>query len=172
MHSMLIMLRLLLRRDLQPNWAELSAKNETPTCIFGVMPRCCRLQRACFTPCCAATDSNETSFCTSTVPTLLNVTLPKSRCVITPPPPPLPTGVLGLIPSLHPGTRLTDGAPGFSTLSTLVMRSELRKASVNVLGSASKKESLVLEVQVSHQSHVSQGPQPHTTAALNRMVQP
>ena len=96
--------------------------------------------------------SNETTFCTSTLPKVLgNVTLPRSQCIITPPPPPLPAGVLGFTPQLTPGTRLRDGAPGFVSLSSLTMRPDLRKASVNVLGTASKKESLILCVQVEEQ---------------------
>lgn len=93
-------------------------------------------------------ESNETTFCTSTIPSLTNVSLPRSRCVIVPPPPPLPPGVAGFPPHLTPGTRLKDGAPGFVSLSSLQVKSELRKASVNVLGTASKKESIILIVQV------------------------
>ena len=40
------------------------------------------------------------------------------------------------------------GPPGYPTLRTLVVEPELRAAGVDVLGQASKKESLILKVKV------------------------
>lgn len=65
-----------------------------------------------------------------------------------PPPPPLPPGVPGFTPQLAQGTRIRDGAPGFASLSILRVTPELKAAAVNVLGSASKKDSVILHVQV------------------------
>lgn len=46
------------------------------------------------------------------------------------------------------GLQGEGGPPGYPTLRTLVVEPELRAAGVDVLGQASKKESLILKVKV------------------------
>lgn len=68
-----------------------------------------------------------------------------------PPPPALPAGETGFRPELAPGTKTGLSNPlGFPTLKTMVndiVKTELRNAAVNVFGSASKKESLVVSLR-------------------------
>lgn len=49
---------------------------------------------------------------------------------------------------LWAGLQGEGGPPGYPTLRTLVVEPELRAAGVDVLGQASKKESLILKVKV------------------------
>ena len=52
------------------------------------------------------------------------------------------------MPGLVPGTTPQAPPAGFATLSTLSLKAELRAAGVEVLGPPSRRESLLLAVQV------------------------
>lgn len=54
----------------------------------------------------------------------------------------------GFRPALVPGTTPQQPPPGFATLSTLSLRAQLRAAGVEVLGAPSRRDSLLLAVQV------------------------
>jgi hypothetical protein len=89
----------------------------------------------------------EGSDCESTLPAHCgSVTRCNSRLQRIPPPPPLAPGQPGFVPALVPGTKRLSA--GYPTLRTLSVAPELRHAGVEVLGQASKKESLVLAVKV------------------------
>lgn len=91
---------------------------------------------------------------------------------------PLPHGERGFAPCLSPGTRTGLGGPsGFPTFKTLPVTAQLKNAGVNLLGQASKKESLVLSLAVSffltcceHLSQISEGRELiHTTQCLHNI---
>ena len=87
------------------------------------------------------------SDCASTLPGhFASVSRPASRLQRIPPPPPLAPGQPGFTPTLVPGTRRFS--PGYPTLRTLAVSPALRPVGVEVLGQASKKDSLVLTVKV------------------------
>ena len=94
--------------------------------------------------------SKETEFCASTLPRQLpSVQVSKSCCAKHDAPLPLPDGQPGFIPRLVLGTIAGKGGPpGFPTLKTLDVRGQLQVAGVEVLGLASKRESLVLHITV------------------------
>ena len=88
-------------------------------------------------------------FCTSTLPGILpSIASPYSTVSAGPPHPPLPPDAPGFVPELAGGTSPTQPPAGFATLSTLPLHAELRAAAVEVLGAPSKRESLLLTVQV------------------------
>lgn len=91
--------------------------------------------------------SEEGSYCTSTLPRHYASVIGRShsRAVLQPAPPPLPVGEKGFEPKFSPGTKVgATGPPGFPTLRTLSLSSQLRKAGINVFGMPSKKDSIVL----------------------------
>lgn len=69
-----------------------------------------------------------------------------SRMQRVPPPPPLPARQRGFCPGLVQGTKRV--LPGYPTLKTLAVTPSLKPVGVEVLGQASKKDSLVLQVKV------------------------
>ena len=72
-----------------------------------------------------------------------------SRCVPHEPLPPLPEGEPGFLPQLVPGTVAGKGGPpGFPTVHTLQLTPQLKMAGVDVLGQPSKRESLILTIEV------------------------
>lgn len=93
--------------------------------------------------------SKEVSYCVSTLPThYTSVTQSNSTAVMQAPPPPLPTGVKGFVPQFVAGTKVgATGPPGFPTLRTLAVTGALSMSRVNVFGTPSKKESLILRVK-------------------------
>ena len=93
--------------------------------------------------------STETSFCQTTLPQFMgSVTAAKGRMLPTPPPPPLPDGVLGFEPKLVKGTKLGALSPvGFPTLKTLKATARLAPIGVNVFGMTSRRDSVVLAFQ-------------------------
>ncbi|KAG2447716.1 hypothetical protein HYH02_007176 [Chlamydomonas schloesseri] len=88
----------------------------------------------------------EPSYCKSTMPKLFkDLQTCNSRCLERPPPPPLPAGGKGFTPQLVAGTRIGLNTPqGMPTLKSLQVRPQMRNAGVNVLGTPSRKESLIL----------------------------
>ena len=95
-------------------------------------------------------DSEEQAFCASTLPSRIpSVRTSHSRCVPHEPLPPLPDGEPGFLPQLVPGTVAGKGGPpGFPTLHTLQLTSKLKMAGVDVLGQPSKRESVILTIEV------------------------
>lgn len=75
----------------------------------------------------------------------------QSSCTSAPPPPPLPPGEKGFKPELVPGTKTGVSNPlGFPTLKTMahdISHTEMRGAAINVFGSASKKDSLIIALR-------------------------
>jgi hypothetical protein len=66
-----------------------------------------------------------------------------------PPPPPLPKGEKGFVPVLVRGTTQGKaGPPGFPTLKTVESTCHLAAVGIDVLGQASKKESLIITLAV------------------------
>ncbi|GFH21041.1 5'-3' exoribonuclease 1 [Haematococcus lacustris] len=94
----------------------------------------------------ALDDSQEKEFCKTTMAQVFSdVIHPKSKLVTRPMPPPLPVGDRGFEPLICPGTTTGLYAPhGYPSLKSLTVRPELRMAGINVLGTASRKESLLL----------------------------
>ena len=94
--------------------------------------------------------SEEQTFCASTLPSRIpSVRASRSRCVPHEPLPPLPDGEPGFLPQLVPGTVAGKGGPpGFPTLRTLQLTPQLKMAGVDVLGQPSKRESLILTIEV------------------------
>lgn len=93
--------------------------------------------------------SKEATFCTSTLPAhYSSVSHSNSTAMVQAAPPPLPAGDRGFVPAVVAGTKMgATGPAGFPTLRTLAFSSELRRAGVNVFGSTSRKESLILKVK-------------------------
>jgi len=93
--------------------------------------------------------SQEREYCTSTLPKIFkDVHRPDSQLRKRPIPPALPAGSKGFVPALVPGTTTgIHSPPGFSTLKTMKVHGSLRNIGVNVLGTPSKKESYVLNLQ-------------------------
>ena len=93
--------------------------------------------------------STETAFCQSTLPAhFKNVITSKSRVMMVSPPPPFPANEKGFTARLVEGTSTGLGNPkGFPTLQTLKVTSRLDAVGVDVFGSASRKQSLVLELK-------------------------
>ncbi|GLI61583.1 hypothetical protein VaNZ11_003999 [Volvox africanus] len=91
-------------------------------------------------------NTSEAAYCISTMPKhFRDLKVCHSRCQERPPPPPLPAGGKGFVPALVPGTRVGLETPlGMPTLKSLQVRPSLRNVGVNVLGTPSRKESLVL----------------------------
>jgi 5'-3' exoribonuclease 1 len=102
--------------------------------------------------------SKEAEYCTSTLPAhYTSIVRSNSTATLHPPPPPLPLGEKGFVPRIVDGTQIGHKSPaGFPTLKTLAFTAELRKAGINIFGSASKKESLILKLA---------SPPPNVTAA-------
>lgn len=94
-------------------------------------------------------NSDETEFCTSTLPAhFASVSAANSRAVSQAAPPPLPTGERGFVPQFVAGTKTGKSGPaGFPSLDTIKSTAELRKIGVNVFGMASRKESLILQLK-------------------------
>ncbi|KAG2430247.1 hypothetical protein HXX76_010345 [Chlamydomonas incerta] len=88
----------------------------------------------------------EPTYCKSTMPKLFkDLQACNSRCLERPPPPPLPAGGKGFVPQLVAGTRIGLSTPqGMPTLKSLQVRPQMRNAGVNVLGTPSRKDSLIL----------------------------
>jgi 5'-3' exoribonuclease 1 len=91
-------------------------------------------------------NSTETDFCTTTCPTIFaSVTTSRSRVRKLPRPGALAPQDVGFGPSLVPGTRVGVHAPyGFPTLFALPVETERVVGQINVFGTASKKESLIV----------------------------
>ncbi|GIL88258.1 hypothetical protein Vretimale_14135 [Volvox reticuliferus] len=91
-------------------------------------------------------NTSEAAYCTSTMPKhFRDLKVCHSRCQERPPPPPLPACEKGFVPALVPGTRVgLETLLGMPTLKSLQVRPSLRNVGVNVLGTPSRKESLVL----------------------------
>ena len=93
--------------------------------------------------------SKEATYCTSTLPAYFtSVATSNSTAMVQAAPPPLPAGDRGFVPAVVAGTKVgSTGPAAFPTLRTLAFNSELRRAGVNVFGSTSRKESLILKVK-------------------------
>jgi hypothetical protein len=90
--------------------------------------------------------AESASFCASTLPShFASVTSCNSTVEARPPPPPLPAGARSFCPALVPGTKRV--LPGYPTLKTLAVTPSLRPVGVEVLGQASKKDSVVLQIK-------------------------
>lgn len=93
--------------------------------------------------------SKENSFCESTLPAHYgSVPMSNSKLVSKPAPPALAPGEKGFTPSVVTGTKTgAGGPPGFPTLKILAVSGELRRAGINVFGTASRKESVILQLK-------------------------
>ena len=93
--------------------------------------------------------SKEDTFCVSTLPAhYSSVARCNSVAMVQAAPPPLPAGAKGFIPACVAGTKVgATGPPGFPTLRTLAVYGELRRAGINVFGTTSRKESLILKMK-------------------------
>ena len=100
--------------------------------------------------------SNENLFCQSTLPQqFTSITTCKSRVMMVAPPPPFPANEKGFTSNLIKGTTTGLANPiGYPSLLSLKLSSRLDAVGVNVFGSASKKRSLVLELQAPGLSNV------------------
>lgn len=96
--------------------------------------------------------AGEADYCGTSLPSHFpDVLHAHSRCAAVPPPPPLPPGERGFRPALAEGTQTGVYNPrGFPTLKTMqsdITGAELRPAGINIFGTASKKDSLVLSMR-------------------------
>ena len=93
--------------------------------------------------------SCEDMFCASTLPAhFSSVTQPKSKVVMVAPPPPFPEHEKGFTAHVTKGTCTGLGNPaGFPTFQSLRVSSRHDAIKVNVFGTSSRKESIVIELQ-------------------------